>query len=95
MFVDVYWPYCSVPFYGKTYSYASELNAAHSKMTEGGTAVGMSDQLNWPQDLGTPIFYNIIDKLSKGVMVSKRHEPTKTQYAYFKDGSGLGECMVS
>lgn len=54
---------------------------------------GDADQQNWPQDFGTPVFYNIIDKLSKGGMVSKRHEPTKTQYAYFKDGSGLGEFV--
>ena len=81
----------SVPFYGKTYSFASELNAFHSKNE--GTGGGDADQQNWPQDFGTPVFYNIIDKLAKGGMVSKRHEPTKTQYAYFKDGSGLGEFV--
>ena len=81
----------SVPFYGKTYSFASELNASHSKSE--GKGGGDADQQNWPQDFGTPVFYNIIDKLSKGAMVSKRHEPTKTQYAYFKDGSGLGEFV--
>ena len=79
----------SVPFYGKTYSYATELNGFHSQ-TEGRFG-GFVDQANWPQDLGTPVYYNIINKMSKGTMISKRHEPTKTQYAYFKDGSGLGE----
>lgn len=57
----------------------------------------MVDQDNWPQDLGTPMFYNILDKLSKGGMMSRRHEPTMTQYAYFRDGSGLGEqgcCLL-
>jgi len=49
----------------------------------------MVDQGNWPQDLGTPVYYNILDKMGKGGMMSKRHEPTHTQYAYFKDGSGL------
>ena len=51
----------------------------------------MVDQKNWPQDLGTPVYYNILEKLKKGTMISRRHEPTMTQYAYFKDGSGLGE----
>ena len=78
-----------VPFYGKTFSYATELNGFHSQ-TEGRFG-GFVDQANWPQDLGTPVYYNILNKLSKGSMVSKRHEPTKTQYAYFKDGTGLGE----
>lgn len=76
-----------VPFYGKTYAYATELNTYHSK-TEG-KGEGFTDQKNWPQDLGTPIFYNIVDKLNNGTLVSVRHEPTKTQYAYFTDGSGL------
>lgn len=49
----------------------------------------MSDQVNWPKDLGSPVYYNIVDKLSKGNMVIRRHEPTKTSYAYFNDGSGL------
>ena len=49
----------------------------------------MSDQVNWPKDLGSPVYYNIVDKLSKGNMIIRRHEPTKTSYAYFKDGSGL------
>ena len=76
-----------VPFYGKTYAYATELNTYHSK-TEG-KGEGFADQKNWPQDLGTPVYYNIVDKLNNGTLVSVRHEPTKTQYAYFTDGSGL------
>ena len=48
----------------------------------------MSDQVNWPKDLGSPVYYNIVDKLARD-MVIRRHEPTKTSYAYFKDGSGL------
>ena len=51
----------------------------------------MVDQKNWPQDLGTPVYYNILEMLKRGTMISRRHEPTMTQYAYFKDGSGLGE----
>jgi len=30
-----------------------------------------------------------LEKFTKGVMITKRHETSKTQYAYFKDGSGL------
>jgi len=76
-----------VPFYGKTFSYATEINGYHSNTN--GQSGGNVDQQNWPRDFGTPNYYRIVDKLSKGGMVSKRHEPTKTQYAYFKDGSGL------
>mmetsp|Transcript_15713 Transcript_15713/g.33218 ORF Transcript_15713/g.33218 Transcript_15713/m.33218 type:complete len:769 (+) Transcript_15713:917-3223(+) len=76
-----------VPFYGKTFSFATKLNGFHSN--NNGQGEGNVDQNNWPQDLGSPIYYNIVDKLSKGGMVVRRHEPTKTQYAYFKDGSGL------
>jgi GH18 family chitinase len=46
-----------VPFYGKTYSYASDLNAPHSNTN--GLFAGNVDQANWPQDLGTPVFYNV------------------------------------
>lgn len=31
----------------------------------------------------------MLDTMVKGSMVCKRHEPTKSAYAYFKDGSGL------
>ena len=81
----------SVPFYGKTFSYATELNGWHSQTK--GRFGGFVDQANWPQDLGTPVFYNIVKTLSKGQMLSRRHEPTKTQYAYFQDGTGLGELL--
>eukprot|EP00804_Cyclotella_cryptica_P024464 CCRYP_017568-RB/>CCRYP_017568-RB protein AED:0.03 eAED:0.03 QI:1933/1/1/1/1/0.81/11/100/1752 len=76
-----------VPFYGKTYSYATELNGPHSNTN--GLFGGEVDQANWPQDLGTPVFYNMLDTMMKGTMICKRHEPSKTEYAYFKDGSGL------
>lgn len=46
-----------VPFYGKTYSYATELNGPHSNTN--GLFGGDVDQANWPQDLGTPVFYNV------------------------------------
>lgn len=46
-----------VPFYGKTYSYATELNGPHSNTN--GLFGGEVDQANWPQDLGTPVFYNV------------------------------------
>lgn len=36
--------------------------------------------------LGTPMYYNILKQLPS--MTSVRHEPTKTQYAYF-NGGGL------
>lgn len=81
-----------IPFYGKTFAFATELNGCHSNT--GCRGGGMVDQDNWPQDLGTPVYYNILDRLGRGGMVSKRHEPTKTQYAYFTDGSGLGELIL-
>lgn len=31
----------------------------------------------------------MLDTMNKGVMMCKRHEPTQSAYAYFKDGSGL------
>jgi hypothetical protein len=76
-----------VPFYGKTYAVATELNAPHSNTN--GLFGGNVDQANWPQDLGTPVFYNMLDTMVKGSMMCKRHAPSKTEYAYFKDGSGL------
>lgn len=64
-----------VPFYGKTFSYANELNAPHSNTN--GLFAGNVDQANWPQDLGTPVFYNVSevrDKItfSLSVLISKQ-----------------------
>ncbi len=66
-----------IPFYGRTFSYASNLNSPHSKNQ--GKGAGQADIVNWPQDLGTPVFYNLLEKFAKGVMLTKRHETSKTQ----------------
>lgn len=50
-----------VPFYGKTYEYATDLNAPHSNTN--GLFSGNADQANWPKDLGTPVFYNVSDSV--------------------------------
>ena len=77
-----------IPFYGSSYSFATELGGYHSNT--GGRRGGKVDQVNWPRDLGTPVFYNILEKFTMGRdLITRRHEPTKTQYAYFGDGSGL------
>ena len=38
------------------------------------------DKDTWPQDEGSPQYFNIVNKLPE--LVSVRHELTKTQYAY-------------
>jgi chitinase len=63
-----------LPFYGRSYSGATELHADFDG----------PDGLNWWADGGEPQYYNILDKLSN--MTSLRDDVTKTQYAFFEDG---------
>jgi chitinase len=65
-------------FYGRSFAQAMGLNQVH-----GGT-----DNINWQVDEGTPLYYNIMSKLTS--MTTKRHEPSSTQYAYFSTGAGGG-----
>jgi chitinase len=61
-------------FYGRTFATATGLQQEHSG----------SDIAHWGPDEGTPMYYNILQQLPS--MTSVRHEPTKTQYAYFNGG---------
>jgi chitinase len=63
-------------FYGRSFTQATGLNQPH----------GGADNINWQVDEGSPLYYNIMSKLSS--MTSMHHELSKTQYAYF-NGGGL------
>lgn len=65
-----------LPFYGRSFLKAKGLNEPH----EG------NDKNTWFWDDGSPQYFNIVDKLSD--LVSVRHEPTKTQYAYKDSTTG-------
>jgi len=65
-----------LPFYGRSFKKAKSLNETHDG----------NDKNTWFWDDGTPQYFNIEQKLSE--LVSVRHEPTKTQYAY--QNSSLG-----
>ena len=66
-----------LPFYGRSYSGTTELYSTFDG----------ADALNWWADEGQPQYYNILDKLTN--MTSLRDDVTKTQFAYFEDGSGV------
>jgi len=68
-----------LPFYGRSFSNAQGLNQPHSG----------NDEVNWDEDDGIPQYYNILDQVSAGNMDTFRHDTSKTEYAVFKDGSGL------
>jgi len=80
-----------LPFYGRSFKYASKLNQTH----------GGNDDANWPDDLGTPQYFNIFNKLSH--MIQMRDNKSKTQYAYIShseqtaggpnDPDGLAQSM--
>lgn len=59
-----------LPFYGRSFKYAKALNQLH----------GGNDVANWPEDDGTPQFFNIHNKLKH--MIQMRDNKSKTQYAY-------------
>ena len=59
-----------LPFYGRSFKYASQLNQEH----------GGSDTSNWPEDDGTPQFFNVHNKLPW--MIQMRDNKSKTQYQY-------------
>lgn len=59
-----------LPFYGRSFKFATKLNQAH----------GGSDVANWPDDDGTPQYFNIYNKLPN--MIQVRDNKSKTQYAY-------------
>lgn len=63
-----------ISFYGRTFAGATGLEQEHQ-----GT-----DKAHWGPDEGTPMYYNILKQLP--YMTNVRHEPTKTQYAFFEDG---------
>jgi chitinase len=64
-------------FYGRTFASATGLQQEHSG----------SDIAHWGPDEGTPMYYNILKQLlGNPSMKSVRHEPTKTQFAYFNGG---------
>ena len=66
-----------LPFYGRSFLKAKGLNEQHAG----------NDKNTWFWDDGSPQYFNIVEKLPE--LVSVRHEPTKTQYAY-KDSSTGG-----
>ncbi len=66
-----------LPFYGRSYSGTTELYSTFDG----------ADALNWWADEGQPQYYNILDKLTN--MTSLRDDVTKTQFAFFEDGSGV------
>jgi chitinase len=59
-----------LPFYGRSFKYATGLNQPH----------GGNDVANWPDDDGTPQYFNIHAKLPQ--MIQARDNKSKTQYAY-------------
>ncbi|KAL3775108.1 hypothetical protein ACHAW5_001511 [Stephanodiscus triporus] len=59
-----------LPFYGRSFKFATSLNQKH----------GGSDVANWPEDDGTPQYFNIRKKLPH--MMQVRDNKSKTQYAY-------------
>lgn len=59
-----------LPFYGRSFKFASKLNQPH----------GGSDVANWPEDDGSPQYFNIHNKLPN--MIQVRDNKSKTQYAY-------------
>ncbi|KAL7495622.1 hypothetical protein ACHAWT_005023, partial [Skeletonema menzelii] len=63
-----------LPFYGRSFKGATALNQPH----------GGNDEANWPDDEGTPQYYNIYNKLP--YMIQMRDNIGKTQYAYTKRG---------
>lgn len=64
-----------LPFYGRSFKYATELNQAH----------GGNDVANWGDDDGTPQYFNIWKRLP--VMTQVRDNKSKTQYAYISKGN--------
>ncbi|KAL3768546.1 hypothetical protein ACHAWO_011501 [Cyclotella atomus] len=76
-----------LPFYGRSFKYATGLNQPH----------GGNDVANWPDDDGTPQYFNIYAKLPQ--MIQARDNKSKTQYAYTsrieQPGSELPEGLVS
>ena len=68
-----------LPFYGRSYLDTTELYKPH----------GGNDEYSWYDDLGTPQFFHIQDKLSDGTLISIRDDDTKTPWAYFSDGYGM------
>lgn len=76
-----------LPFYGRSFKYATALNQPH----------GGNDVANWPDDDGTPQYFNIHAKLPQ--MIQARDNKSKTQYAYTsrveQPGLQLPEGLVS
>jgi len=80
-----------LPFYGRSFKHATGLNQPH----------GGNDEANWPDDEGTPQYFNIYNKLP--YMIQMRDNMGKTQYAYTKrddpklppGGEMLPEGLVS
>jgi chitinase len=68
-----------LPFYGRSFKFAYELNHIH----------GGSDVANWPDDDGTPQYFNIRAKLAH--MVQVRDNKSKTQYAYISHSKQQGQ----
>jgi len=64
-------------FYGRSFAYASGLNQPHQG----------ADTNNWGDDEGSPQYFNIVDRLP--AMTSVRHDVSKTQFAFFKNGNGF------
>jgi chitinase len=63
-----------LPFYGRSFKGATGPNQPH----------GGNDEANWPDDEGTPQYFNIYQKLP--YMIQVRDNIGKTQYAYTKRG---------
>jgi chitinase len=71
----------------RSFKYATGLNQPH----------GGNDVANWPDDDGTPQYFNIYNKLPE--MIQMRDNKSKTQYAYTsrleQPGLQLPEGLVS
>eukprot|EP00804_Cyclotella_cryptica_P010623 CCRYP_005442-RB/>CCRYP_005442-RB protein AED:0.09 eAED:0.09 QI:133/0.93/0.88/1/0.87/0.82/17/1617/824 len=76
-----------LPFYGRSFKYATGLNQPH----------GGNDVASWPDDDGSPQYFNIYSKLPN--MIQVRDNKSKTQYAYTsrleQPGLQLPEGLVS
>jgi GH18 family chitinase len=80
-------PYAFFLFYHRSFKYATGLNQPH----------GGNDVASWPDDEGSPQYFNIYAKLPN--MLQVRDNKSKTQYAYTsrleQPGLQLPEGVVS
>ena len=68
-----------LPFYGQSYVDATGFNQQHRG----------NDKVHWGVDDGKPQYFNIETRLSSGEMEVQRDDVSRTQMAWFKDGTGF------